>query len=66
MMGSTQEKKVAENIDGWLEILPGDIEPSGPQPGSGSGKFISVLLPLKAGKLTACRWQPREWRLKPR
>ncbi|KAK3295368.1 uncharacterized protein B0H64DRAFT_145002 [Chaetomium fimeti] len=33
----TQDKKVAEQIDGWLESLPGDVEVTGPQPGAGSG-----------------------------
>ncbi|KAK4223294.1 hypothetical protein QBC38DRAFT_53957 [Podospora fimiseda] len=32
-----QEKKVPENIDGWLSKLPGDVEITGPQPGSGGG-----------------------------
>ncbi|KAL2262372.1 hypothetical protein VTK26DRAFT_1555 [Humicola hyalothermophila] len=33
----TQQQKVPEQIDGWLASLPGDVEVTGPQPGSGSG-----------------------------
>ncbi|KAK3987470.1 hypothetical protein QBC44DRAFT_400110, partial [Cladorrhinum sp. PSN332] len=32
-----QEKKVPENIDGWLSSLPGDVEITGPQPATGGG-----------------------------
>ncbi|KAK4155735.1 hypothetical protein C8A00DRAFT_41665 [Chaetomidium leptoderma] len=32
-----QEKKVAEQVDGWLDALPGAVEVTGPQPGAGSG-----------------------------
>ena len=33
-----QDKKVAENIDGWLSELPGGVKVTGPQPGAGTGK----------------------------
>jgi hypothetical protein len=32
-----QDKKVPENIDGWLESLPGEVQVTGPQPGAGNG-----------------------------
>ena len=34
-----QDKKVAENIDGWLSELPGAITVTGPQPGNGTGEL---------------------------
>jgi hypothetical protein len=32
-----QDKKVPENVDGWLESLPGGVQVTGPQPGAGNG-----------------------------
>lgn len=32
-----QQQKVRENIDGWLDSLPGNMEITGPQPAVGGG-----------------------------